>query len=298
MKIDRLFSIVQILVNKRSITAGELAKHFNVSVRTIYRDIDVLSTNGVPVYCAQGKGGGIYILDNYMIDKTMLSDEEQKQVLLSLQSVNATGQIDVEDSITKLRNVFKKNNTDWIEIDFSNWEQSDNEKEIFEAIKGSIINSKVIEFSYFSTKGEISTRTIEPYRLVFKGYQWYIYGFCRMRNDFRFFKLTRIDNLKVLDEIFKSKQEITINKKYNTDNQEIIKVKMKISPRMAARVYDEFRKGAIEFDGENFIVEANIPKNEYLYTYILGYGSDLEVLEPIEVRLGVKKILEGILKKY
>ncbi len=266
MKIDRLFSIVQILVNKKSITAGELAKHFNVSVRTIYRDIDVLSANGVPVYCAQGKGGGISILDNYMIDKTMLSDEEQKQVLLSLQSVNVTGQIDVQDSLIKLRNVFKKNNTDWIEIDFSNWEQSDNEKANFEAIKDSIINLRVINFSYFSTKGEISERTIEPYRLVFKGYQWYIYGFCRMRNDFRFFKLTRIDNLKVLDETFKRRQEITVNKKYNTDSQEIVRVKMKISSRMAARVYDEFRKGTIEFDGDNFIVEADIPKNEYLYT--------------------------------
>lgn len=298
MKIDRLFSIVQILINKKMVTAGEFAEHFNVSVRTIYRDIDILSANGIPVYCSQGKGGGISILDNYLIDKAMLSDEEQKQVLLSLQSVNATGQIDVRDSLIKLRNVFKKNNTDWIEIDFSNWEQSDNEKEIFESIKYSIINCRVIECSYFNTKGEISKRKIEPYKLVFKGYQWYVYGFCLMRNDFRFFKLTRIDDLTVLNETFSRKEGISVNTKYNIDTNEIVKVKLKINSRMAARVYDEFRKGKITFNGEFFIVEANIPKNEYLYTYFLAYGTDLEVIEPIEVRREMKRILEKIINKY
>lgn len=298
MKIDRLFSIVQILINKKMVTAGELAEHFNVSVRTIYRDIDILSANGIPVYCSQGKGGGISILDNYVIDKAMLSDDEQKQVLLSLQSVNATGQIDVGDSLIKLRNVFKKNNTDWIEIDFSNWEQSDNEKEIFEAIKYSIINCRVIECSYFNTKGEISKRKIEPYKLVFKGYQWYVYGFCLMRNDFRFFKLTRIDDLTVLDETFSRKEGISVNTKYNIDTNEIVKVKLKINSRMAARVYDEFRKGKITFNGEFFIVEANIPKNEYLYTYFLAYGNDLEVIEPVEVRREMKILLEKIINKY
>lgn len=298
MKIDRLFSIVQILINKKMVTAGELAEHFNVSVRTIYRDIDILSANGIPVYCSQGKGGGISILDNYVIDKAMLSDDEQKQVLLSLQSVNATGQIDVGDSLIKLRNVFKKNNTDWIEIDFSNWEQSDNEKEIFESIKYSIINCRVIECSYFNTKGEISKRKIEPYKLVFKGYQWYVYGFCLMRNDFRFFKLTRIDDLTVLNETFSRKEGISVNTKYNIDTNEIVKVKLKINSRMAARVYDEFRKGKITFNGEFFIVEANIPKNEYLYTYFLAYGNDLEVIEPVEVRREMKILLEKIINKY
>lgn len=298
MKIDRLFSIVQILINKKMVTAGELAEHFNVSVRTIYRDIDILSANGIPVYCSQGKGGGISILDNYLIDKAMLSDDEQKQVLLSLQSVNATGQIDVEDSLIKLRNVFKKNNTDWIEIDFSNWEQSDNEKEIFESIKYSIINCRVIKCSYFNTKGEISKRKIEPYKLVFKGYQWYVYGFCLMRNDFRFFKLTRIDDLTVLNETFSRKEGISVNTKYNIDTNEIVKVKLKINSRMAARVYDEFRKGKITFNGEFFIVEANIPKNEYLYTYFLAYGNDLEVIEPVEVRREMKILLEKIINKY
>lgn len=298
MKIDRLFSILQILINKKNVTAKELAHRFDVSVRTIYRDIDVLSANGVPVYCSQGKGGGISILDNYIIDKTMLSDEEQKQILLSLQSVNVTKQIDVEDSLIKLRNVFNKNNTDWIEIDFSNWEQSDKEKERFVLIKDSIINSRIIEFSYFSTKGEILKRTIEPYRLVFKGYQWYVYGFCKIRNDFRFFKLTRMDDLNILDECFDRKQEIAINTKYSTEKSEFIRAKMKINSRMAARVYDEFRKDIIEFDGTDFIVETNIPKNEYLYTYFLGYGEDLEVLEPKELREEFKKNLEQILKKY
>lgn len=280
------------------VTARELADYFNVSVRTIYRDIDILSVNGIPIYCSQGKGGGISILDNYLIDKAMLSDEEQKQVLLSLYSLNATGQIDVKNSLTKLKNVFKKNNTDWIEIDFSNWEQSDNEKKIFESIKYSIINCRIIKFSYFNNKGEISKRKIKPYKLVFKGYQWYIYGFCMMRKDFRFFKLTRIDNLIVLDDIFHREEHIFVNTKYEIGDNETIKLKLKIKARMAARVYDEFRKEKIEFKGDYFIVEANIPKSEYLYTYFLAYGSDLEVLEPEYIRKNLKMVLEEMIKKY
>lgn len=154
MKIDRLFSIVQILINKKIVTAGELAEYFDVSVRTIYKDIDTLSSNGIPIYCLQGKGG------------------------------------------------------------------------------------------------EISKRKIESYKLIFKGHQWYVYGFCRMRNEFRFFKLTRIDDLTILDDIFDRREDIAINTKYNIDNYEMIKVKLKINSRMAARVYDEFRKEKIIFDGE------------------------------------------------
>lgn len=156
MKIDRLFSIVQMLVNRKSVTAKELADYFNVSVRTIYRDIEILSANGIPIYATQGKGGGISILENYSIDKTIVSDDEQNKIIMALQSVNATGQIDVNDSLIKLKNIFRKNDTDWIEIDFSGWEQSEEEKNNFALLKESIMNLKCVRFSYYNNKGEVS----------------------------------------------------------------------------------------------------------------------------------------------
>ena len=287
MKIDRLFSMVQILVNKKTVTAKELADYFNVSVRTIYRDIDILSTNGIPVYASQGKGGGISILDNYSIDKTIVSEDEQNKIIMALQSVNATGQIDVKDSLIKLKNVFKKNDTDWIEIDVSGWEQSEDEKKNFELLKAGIMNYNCVTFSYYNNKGEVSKRIIEPYKLVFKGNKWYVYGYCRKRNDFRFFKLTRIEELEILKETFIKNDNIHMDLNYTVESVET-----------APRVYDEFRKGIIKPYGDSLIVEADIPQNQWIYNYFLGYGDEIEILEPEIMRKEFKNFVDIILKKY
>lgn len=298
MKIDRLFSIVQILVNKRTVTASELADKFNVSVRTIYRDIEILSANGIPIYSTQGKGGGISILENYSIDKTIVSDDDQNKIIMALQSVNATGQIDVKDSLTKLKNVFKKNNTDWIEIDFSAWEQSQEEKNNFELLKESIMNQKCVKFFYYNNNGEVSNRVVEPYKLVFKRNKWYIYAYCRKRENFRFFKLTRIENLKILEDTFIKRDRICIDMNYNMEQAENIRVKLKINMSAASRVYDEFRKGTIKTDGGSLIVEADIPKDQWIYNYFLGYGDELEILELINIRNEFITRINKMLNKY
>ena len=298
MKIDRLFSRVQILVNKKTVTAKELADYFNVSVRTIYRDIDILSTNGIPVYASQGRGGGISIFDNYSVDKTILSEDEQNKIIMALQSVSATGQIDVKDSLIKLKNVFKKNDTDWIEIDFSGWEQSEDEKKNFELLKAGIMNYNCVTFSYYNNKGEVSKRIIEPYKLVFKGNKWYVYGYCRKRNDFRFFKLTRIEELEILKETFIKNDNIHMDLNYTVESVETVRVKLKIKMSAAPRVYDEFRKGIIKPYGDSLIVEADIPQNQWIYNYFLGYGDEIEILEPEIMRKEFKNFVDIILKKY
>lgn len=300
MKIDRLFGITNILIDKRTVTATELSQKFGVSVRTIYRDIEILSTNGVPVYTLQGKGGGISIMDGYSIDKTVLSDDEQKQVLMALQSIKATVSIDVDDSIHKLRNVFKKDMTNWIEIDFSGWEQSDAEKQIFEIIKDGILNSTLVSFSYFGNSGEKTERIVEPLKLVFKGTSWYLYGYCRMRKDYRFFKLRRMDNLvKVYGDVVRMSAPVQIAKAYEKKSaNEEVKLTLKINGSMAFRIYDEFRNGSIKKMGDYFIVEVTMPKEEWLYSYLLGFGATLEVIEPIEVRNKYKDELRIIIEKY
>lgn len=298
MKMDRLFSIVNILVNKENITAPELARKFNVSTRTIYRDIELLSENGIPVYCSQGKGGGISILDGYTVDKAMFSDNEQKQILMALGSVNATGQVDVNDSLTKMANIFKKNETDWISIDFSPWQCNEKDKETFEILKNSIFSRNEVSFSYFNLKGEHSNRIVEPYRLVFKSNNWYLYGFCTDRQDVRFFKLTRIDDLKVLDVIF-NKRNIE-NKSIHGYSEEgkLIDIKLKVDSSMGFRVYDEFRVGKISSYDTHFIVDIKMPDTNWLYDYLLSFGSKIEVLEPISFKEEYIKRVQKIFDKY
>lgn len=298
MKVDRLFSIVNILVNKKTVTAPELAREFNVSTRTIYRDIEILSQNGVPVYCLQGKGGGISILDGYTIDKALFSDKEQKQILMALDSVNATGQIDVKDSLIKMANLFKRNEDTWVEIDFSPWQQSEKDKIIFETLKNTIFSSHEVSFSYFNTKGEYSDRIVQPYKLVFKSNYWYLYGLCKMKQDMRFFKLTRMDNLKILDSVFQ-KRNIINNSKYNyLEDGKLLDVKFKIDSSMGFRVYDEFRRGTISKENDCFIIETRLPSGEWIYSYLMSFGDAIEILEPQFLRQEYIRKIEKIMRKY
>jgi len=299
MKNDRLFAITYTLINKKSVTAPELANQFGVSVRTIYRDIDTLSANGIPVYCVQGKGGGISILDHYSIDKTILSDTEQNEVLMALQSIHATGQVNVENSISKLASLFHKNVDNWIEIDFSDWSQNDANKETFTLIRDSIANSTALSISYFSNKGVETKRIVEPYKLIYKAMQWYLYAFCRTRGDYRFFKLSRITNLTPLTDTFVKSAVKTSSYTYNTsETSELIDLVLQIDKSMAFRVYDEFKNAKITLENDKFLIHANVPKNEWLDNYLLGFGTSLEIIAPKNFREYFGNLIKNISNKY
>lgn len=302
MKNDRLFAITNILIKKGCATAKELADEFNVSVRTIYRDIDVLSANGIPVYTSQGKGGGISIIDGYTIDRALLSDKEQEEILTALESVKATGKVDVDNALQKLSGMFKRSQNDWIEIDFSSWGENEREKEIFKTVKDSILSSGTLQITYFSNKGEKTDRTVEPVKLIFKGFNWYLYGFCKAREDYRFFKLSRIDNIKKLDSTAEKRDSNKYNiteKQYNNENKgKKILLKLKVDKKAATRIYDEFEIFEIVYNNDYLIAKVYVYENDWLLNYLLGYGNDIEILEPIELRENYKYTIESIVKKY
>lgn len=199
---SRLFRIVYYLLQNGKATAPELAQKFEVSIRTIYRDIDALSSAGIPIYATQGKGGGISILNNYTLDKSLLSEQEQEQMLTALQGMTATIGKNSSELLTKLSALFQIKSTNWIDVDFSDWAHRAPQQDIFNIIKEAIFQKKVISFCYFSRKGNKEKRTVKPIQLVFKSKSWYLYSFCLLRNDYRFFKLTRIRELELLSETF------------------------------------------------------------------------------------------------
>lgn len=168
MQINRLFEIVYILLDKKNITANELAEHFEVSKRTILRDIETLTIAGIPIYTTKGKGGGISILDNFVLNKTAVSEEEQNQILIALQSLASTQHMDTDGIISRLGALFRKTDTSWIEVDFSRWGSTNPDKEKFEMIKRAVINKLPLSFSYPGSNGELTSRTVYPLKLVFK----------------------------------------------------------------------------------------------------------------------------------
>lgn len=299
MQINRLLEIVYILLDKKQVTAKQLAEQFQVSQRTIYRDIDALSAAGIPVYTNKGKGGGIRLLDQFVLGKSMLSDKEQMDILSSLQGLNALNVPDVEPVLNKLAAIFNKNSTSWIDVDFSRWGSDSTEQEKFNMLKAAILNRNVVTFDYFSSYGEKTERIVEPVKLIFKGQGWYIYGFCRLKNDFRMFKVTRIKNLTCSKETFIREIPGDIWSEPSDMNNRTVKLVLKIESRMAYRVYDEFEQDSIAKNPDgSYVVQVNYIEDEWVYGYIMSYGDTIEVIEPEHVRKIIKRKLEASLRKY
>ncbi len=295
MKESRLFRILYYILERGRVTAPELADKFEVSVRTIYRDIDWISNAGIPIYASRGKGGGIEIDSSFIINKAMLTPDEKEQILLALNSTRNINELEQSDLIKKLSVLFDMKNSNWIEVDSTNWKKSDKYITLFDDIKFAIINRRFVSFEYYSNKLEYTKRKIKPIRLVFKSWSWYVYGFCELRNDFRFFKLSRMKNSVVLDDVYEDDySNLVIKKEFN--EQETVRVKLKFSKSQANRVYDEFFDEVIEKE-EFLFVEVDLPR-DYLYSYILSFGSEVEVLEPVEVRIKLKDMLNKMIKKY
>lgn len=298
MEQSRLFKIVYHLLEKGKSTAPELAEKFEVSIRTIYRDLDTISAAGIPIYATQGKGGGIFIMQDFVLNKSLLSEQEKEQIIMALQGISATEHNQTDELLMKLSGLFQSKVTNWIEVDFSEWYKNTPNYDVFNLIKNAIFNQYTITFSYFAREGNYSNRTVEPIKLIFKNKDWYLYGFCLLRNDFRFFKLTRIKDLEISSDTFirevKSSHEIeTVIK-----NKNFIHAKLKFSPKVAFRVYDEFTDNVSKDNQGNLYVNIDLPDNETLFSYILSFGDNVEILEPDYLRHSMKEKLALMLEKY
>ena len=296
MQSNRLFEILYILLNKKRITAKELAGRFEVSTRTIYRDIDAISMTGVPIYTEKGKGGGISLMPDFVMNKSVLSENEQQEVLSSLQGLSQLNITQSDTTLEKLSATFNKTATDWLEVDFSEWE-TDN-KELFATLKTAILQGQVIEFDYLTPHGEIKRRQVEPMTLWFKSKAWYLKAFCLLRQSARVFKLTRIRDLTLTDMRF-SERETQLEEEETEigTSYPITDFKFKIEPAAAYRVFDDFGCGELQEDGSH-IVNVSWYENDWLYSVILSYGEHIEIIEPSHARETLRLKIEEMNKKY
>lgn len=164
MKDNRLFKILYYILEKGKVTANELADKFEVSVRTIYRDIDSISSAGIPIYALQGKGGGIEIAEDFVLSKSLLSENEKQQIMSALQGLDNTTKQSENELLTKLSALFKMKNTSWIEVDFNNWQNNKLYEKTFDDIKSAILSKNIISFTYFSSNEEETSRSVKPVR--------------------------------------------------------------------------------------------------------------------------------------
>jgi len=287
MKINRLLEISLVLLNKGTVTAKELAERFDVSTRTIYRDVDILSTAGIPVYTNKGNGGGISILDNYSINKTVLTDAERDSLLLALKTLQSTKYPEIDTVLDKIGAVFKQSPaTDWVDINFSPWGSGPNAENKLLNIKMAILNCKVIMFDYINANGIKSQRTAEPLQLQYNGQAWYMNAYCRTRQQVRIFRLSRIKNLTVTDNVFSRRPvENVVEEESRLIPQRNVTLKLRFQPEHLYRVFDDYDEERITRNSDgSYDVTVTFPEDEWVYGYILSFGNYVEVLEPPYIR--------------
>ena len=282
MKESRLFKIVYHILEKGHVTAPELAEKFEVSVRTIYRDIDVISSAGIPIYVTTGRNGGIQILDSYVLDRTLFSDTEKQDILAALQSVSIVNSAFEKEMLTKLSALFHMNENPWFEVDFSRWGSKSQDNTTFELLKNAVIAHKVVLIKYVNSYGTKSERKIYPLKMLYKAKEWYLKAYCVERSDFRIFKFNRIVELKLLPEDFipmeYPESEEAPQERYNT-------ISLRFPKEMAYRVYDEFEASEItEQENGDLIASAKMPEDNWLIGYLLSFGTQVEVIEPAYLR--------------
>lgn len=290
-----------LLSEKKCIKASELAEHFEVSVRTIYRDVEVLSMAGIPIYAKKGKYGGIAILDNFVFEKSIVSKEEQIQILEAIQSIQEVEKIGINDLLVKLSGFFQIKTPSWISIDFSDW--SNQRQELFQTVKFATVKNRVLKFDYYGRMGEISTRKVEPIQLWFKGYTWYLRGYCQEKQDIRVFKLTRMKRVECLDESFEKKEFNIEDKeeidKYINSPQNNISFSMKIDKCMAYQVFDYFEEHEIKCNADgSFTVSLNYPKDEWVYGMIMSFGKHAKIISPESLKSEIANRFKEAYENY
>ncbi len=286
MKTDRLIGILSILLQEEKTTAPALAERFEVSRRTIHRDIEALCRAGIPICTVQGAGGGISIMDGYRMDRTILTSKDMQMILAglrSLDSVSGSGYYGrLMEKIQAGSSEFVSGR-DSILIDLSSWYRESLAPK-FEAIQDAIETRRLVRFRYYSPSGE-GNRTVEPYYLVFHWSSWYLWSWCRDRADFRLFKLNRMDHVQKTDEPFECR-DVSMP---DLSNEKIfpgkIMVKALFEPEQKWRLIEEFGTECFtEADDGRLLFTADYTDMESLITWLMTFGDKTEVLEPREAR--------------
>lgn len=320
MKLDRLLAIVIILVNRRIIQAKELAEQFEVSIRTIYRDIDIINQAGIPVVSYQGAGGGIGLSEGYRLDRNVLTNNELISIVTALQSVSTAhfneGNKRLLEKMNSIVPAAESEEfhfrTNQFIVDLSPWGCQSLLEDKLSLLRGAIENVHRVEFTYCNAAGEILERCVEPYTLILKKQTWYLYAYCLVREQFRLFKLFRMKDISCHEHLF-VRQNISLEKIPWNHNwataEKSTKLKLRFHKRIKHLAEEWFGVEALvpikglevttdDIEAEYFEVSTHFPEDRWLYGFILSFGEDVEVIEPESIREHILHVSKGIVNIY
>lgn len=297
MKIERLIGILSVLLMQDKITAPELARRFEVSRRTINRDIESLCVAGIPIRTEQGHDGGISIMNGFTMDKTILTAPELQGILAGLKNMDSIMGTNRYTALMEKLNVDNAQmvNEEYFYMDLGSW-RVDLLSPLMEGLQRALKEKRLVEFTYFAP-GKETHRVVEPHLLVFKWYAWYLWGYCRLRGEFRLFKLARMGSLRVLSETFTRRPGGDRPDVLEEENQ--MEVTVLFAPEARWRLMEEFGDKAMELtDDGRLKLKFTWSEKVSLMSYLFGYRDQAEIVEPLSFREEFKDMLGKISRLY
>ncbi len=295
------------LLNRRRVTAPELADHFEVSVRTIYRDVETLNGAGIPVISTQGHAGGLTIPDNYKLSRQLLTFEDMLSLLTALKGINRTLKNDdierVIDKITALipeeKEPLYRTHADSFVIDISPWGMVDNQRDKVRTVHEAVSRSLVLDLAYTRSDGHESRRLVEPHTLLYKSFTWYILAWCRSREDFRLFRLSRMRDVHSVREHFVRREMPPLDDFFEQNNRPSVELVLKLDPSLRMKVEEHVAPAQLreEVDG-SLVATLTMPEDDWILPFLLSLGENAEVLSPARWREAVRKTCRAIEKMY
>lgn len=299
-KIERLISIVMILLQKEVVSASEFSRLFNVTKRTIQRDMDALSYANIPIYAEYGAEGGYALMEGYKFDKRLLNHKDIENILVALGGFEGliTNQ-EIQTTIQKIKGMASKDIFPKLDLSFYDWIGRSQIKEEILFIKKAIENNLLLKFEYVDQKGNITYRVVEPYKLHLNEMHWYLIGYSLEREDYRTFKLTRIINIQK-DGFFvpRSEKEFKDGKKHNVQ-QNLVSVQLSIDVAVRDQFIERYGKNAVtKLNTRSYLATIELPENQFSYQFIAGFGNKVKIMKPKGFVSKYLNFLEDAMKLY
>lgn len=299
-KIERLISIVMILLQKEVVSASEFSRLFHVTKRTIQRDMETLSYANIPIYAEYGAEGGYALMKEYKFDKRLLSHKDIENILVALGGFEGliTNQ-EIQTTIQKIKGMTSVDISSTLDLTFYDWEGRSQINEEILFIRQAIENNWLLKFEYVDQIGNKTYRLVEPYKAHFRELHWYLFGYCLERKDYRTFKLTRILNIQK-DGFFvpRTDQEFQHEKQYN-EQKEMVNVHLSIDVAVRDQFIERYGKDAvIKETAKSYIATIELPENQYAYQFLAGFGNKVKIIKPKGFIAKYVNFLEGAVKLY
>lgn len=300
-KIERLIAIVMILLQKDIVSTTEFSKLFNVSKRTILRDMETLSMSNIPIYSISGVHGGYGIMNEYKLDKRLLSNKDLENILAALSGleqifISEEVDITVKKIEAMVRSTSHKNT---IQLSYYNWNGRSDVLQTLKICQEAIMQSKLVAFDYIDKNGKVTNRTVEPYQLHFNEMSWYLNGFCLERMEFRTFKLSRTDNLEMSLKTFVPQKYSVNQENKKSDQPELVTIKALISPAIKDHFIERYgRNSIVPYNSEFLLATFYVPKITIGFQFLAGFGTNLKIIEPQCYIEDFQKFLNKLIENY